>query len=976
MFWNRKCFLLVGMTAWAVMAVHAGVTMNGSPDIGVTTGTTAVPNGIDDSLKISLPRNTVEGRLSNGLHYLILPNGNPSNTVEMRLVMRLGAVQETEEQKGSAHFLEHMAFGGTRHFPGRSMVEYLEKLGMKYGRDINAVTGYDRTIFMLSVPMKKTDTAVLDSTLLILKDWLTDITFDADRTVKERGVILEELRGYDQGDDFYDLKIGHNQFAKRMPLGSAEDIRSIARPDLLNFYHKWYTPQLASVVVVGNVAPEQVEKRVRRMFGGIPMKKIDDYRTYTLDYKEGVHLKELTDSLPQKSRLELMIPHPCVIGKDLASTTDKKLGSLLVDAMNHRLSLAKIPCSVSDDWYLSDKNHFVLSCAGTSRDSLLKVVADASYEVKRMVIDGWCSPELAYLKKQVLGRLSYLPEGRSSSFYCDDFADYILAGDRYIYSEQEMQKLKEGVLRITSGQLQQRLKEWLSWMDRTLLVAYSNHAGASQHLQSQDVLKAWKSGQDRKMEAYSYCPVEVNEITATAPACLTVEHPLRSSDIVADTRLSNIKLRDVRLKNGLRILLRPTPNGSETLLFELAGRGGTADVPAERYHALEGMAGYIEMGGIDKVNYDTLTSYTCQENILVNLTLGHYWHGLLGTSPVKKSKELFNLIYEKIHYPELRYDDFEEIRQDELKSAGEESLLERLMHQASDRLLASRLDSLAGNIPAVCFRERTLDDVKSMNLDEIADYYRRMFTNPEGTTLIVTGDFEEKEILAQLVATFGRMQVPAHPLVLNNEPSHPSAAYVEGFEGGNDTQTILEYIYAGTFTPSLKAGMTLKLMRDILQDRLLSVLREKENIVYSPYSLLYYNGEPRNNYYFDLSLSVDSANTARTEQLVDKIVSDLRNHPVSRAELNKLKRSFRINKSQVLTEDAATDWRKMISLMIQNGESLKDFNDYDAQLDSITPADVCRSFQQLMRPEKRMLLYIGSHQLHDNSTTNNTTNKK
>ena len=967
MSFKGKQILLLGVLALSTASLYAGYDYKDQPD-GFTGATEVIPdeNRKNEKSKISLPEHTVEGRLQNGLHYLILPNEVPSHTAEMRLVMRLGAVQETEEQKGSAHFLEHMAFGGTRHFPGRSMVEYLERLGMKYGRDINAVTGYDRTIFMLSVPMSAEDTAVLDSTLLILKDWLTDITFDADRAAKERGVILEELRGYDQGDDFYDLKIGQNQFAERMPLGSQEDIRSIGRPDLLEFYQKWYTPQLASIVVVGDVSPKKVEKRIKKLFGGIPQKPIDDYRTYTLDYQDGVHLKELTDTLPQKSILELLIPHPCVVGRDLESTADKEIGNLLVDAVNSRLMMSRIPCTVSDNWYLSDKNHFVLACTGTSRDSLLQVVEQVSYELHRMVHDGWCSPELNHLKEQFVGRLNPLPSGRSSAAYCDDFADYILSGDRYIYVEDEMEHLKERLLKVTSAQLQKRLEEWLTWKERSLLIAYNNHAGTSESLQSQAVLKAWRNGQDRKLEIYNYCPAVVKEMTTSVPACLMEVHPLRESDIISDKRMEQIKLRDIRLKNGLRILLRPTPNESETILFELIGRGGTADVPSDRYYALEGMAGFMEMGGIEKVNYDTLMAYTCQENILVNLTLGHYWHGLLGTSPVKKSQELFNLIYEKMHYPELRYADFDEIKQDEIKSVGEVSLLEKLMQQASDRLLASRMDSLVGNIPSVCFRERTLEDVKSMNLDEIGEYYHRLFTNPNETTLIVTGDFKEDAIMSQLVATFGRMQQPNQPVALATPSLRSSAAYVEGFEGGNDTQTILDYVYAGTFKPSLKAGMTLKLMRDILQDRLLSVLREKENIVYSPYALLYYNGAPRNNYYFDLSLSVDSANTARTEKLVKEIVADLCKHPVSQEELNKLKRSFHVNKRQVLTEDAATDWRKMISLMIQNGESLEDFNNYDEQLHSITPEEVCQAFQQLMDPTKMMLFYIGTHQLHKN----------
>ena len=130
---------------------------------------------------ISLPVGTVEGRLENGLRYLILPNAAPKHNVEVRLVMRVGSLMENERQKGAAHFLEHSAFIGTQHFPGRSMVDYFERLGMKFGRDINAFTGFDRTIYWLSVPLEKTDDGVLDTTFLAIKDWLCGIAFEPER---------------------------------------------------------------------------------------------------------------------------------------------------------------------------------------------------------------------------------------------------------------------------------------------------------------------------------------------------------------------------------------------------------------------------------------------------------------------------------------------------------------------------------------------------------------------------------------------------------------------------------------------------------------------------------------------------------------------------------------------------------------------------------------------------------------------------
>ena len=133
------------------------------------------------STPILLPPGTVEGRLPNGLHYLILHNASPASRVEFRLIMRVGSVQETEQEKGCAHFLEHITFGGTRHFPKRSLVEYLESLGMKYGQDINAFTGFDRTIYMFAVPTDFAKDEALDRSLLILHDWLAGVTIDPEK---------------------------------------------------------------------------------------------------------------------------------------------------------------------------------------------------------------------------------------------------------------------------------------------------------------------------------------------------------------------------------------------------------------------------------------------------------------------------------------------------------------------------------------------------------------------------------------------------------------------------------------------------------------------------------------------------------------------------------------------------------------------------------------------------------------------------
>ena len=161
--------------------------------------------------RIMLPLGVIEEKLDNGLTYILVENDSPDRMIEMRLVFRAGSVLETEENRGAAHFLEHMAFGGTRHFPGKKLVDYVESLGIQYGMGLNAYTGYDRTVYQLAVPSD--DPEYIDNALLILKDWLVDIPLDKEKVDGEKGIIIEELRGYDVGDEFYNLKIGSGLYS-------------------------------------------------------------------------------------------------------------------------------------------------------------------------------------------------------------------------------------------------------------------------------------------------------------------------------------------------------------------------------------------------------------------------------------------------------------------------------------------------------------------------------------------------------------------------------------------------------------------------------------------------------------------------------------------------------------------------------------------------------------------------------------------
>ena len=222
-----------------------------------------------------LPTDTavLAGRLANGLQFFIRRNLKPEKRAELRLVLNAGSILETDAQRGIAHFVEHMAFNGTRRFPKADIVNFLERVGMRFGADVNAYTSFDETVYMLQIP---TDTARLVSSALdILEDWAHGVTFDTAEIRKERGVVIEEWRtgrnattriSYRQ----IPVMLRGSAYTLRSPIGTKENLETFADSVPAQFYRDWYRPDLMSIVAVGDFEAKQMEAMIRARFSRIP----------------------------------------------------------------------------------------------------------------------------------------------------------------------------------------------------------------------------------------------------------------------------------------------------------------------------------------------------------------------------------------------------------------------------------------------------------------------------------------------------------------------------------------------------------------------------------------------------------------------------------------------------------------------------------------------------------------------------------
>jgi zinc protease len=360
---------------------------------------------------------------------------------------------------------------------------------------------------------------------------------------------------------------------------------------------------------------------------------------------------------------------------------------------------------------------------------------------------------------------------------------------------------------------------------------------------------------------------------------------------------------------------------------------------------------------------DDYYSLVSQNGIGLIVAMEQWWHGIIASSPSDKAGVLLNLVAEKMLRPRLDYEEFEELRKYELEDFGEESYISKLMKTDYQRQLNARMDSLMGNMVYGRRLKAEKEDLEALNLDKIGDFYKSLYSNPDGMTCVICGSFDKEEMISSAVPVFGTMISSGPGRYGVSYFTLPQERVMHAWPNANETQTAFDYVLYGKYEPSLRNGLILKLMQHLVRGRLLSVLREENSLVYSPYIDLFYNAVPDNVFYFDINASVDRRNTALVHECLEGIIRDLQEKKVSVKELNTLKQIFIVNKRNYLQNDATSGWKTYLVGQLKNGESLADLEKYESILNGITPSEVRDAFRSLVDVDDHLILSIGDFEL-------------
>ena len=701
----------------------------------------------------------VRGVLPNGLTYYIQHNANPKDRAFFYIAQKVGSVQEEEDQRGLAHFLEHMCFNGSEHFTGNAIVNFCQRIGVRFGAHLNAYTAADRTVYNIdNVPTD--DPANLDSCLYILYDWANALTLDPAEIDKERGVIHEEWRVRNSGfmrileRQLPNLMPG-SKYGNRLPIGLMEVVDNFKPEVLRAYYEKWYRPDLQGIIVVGDIDVRQMEQKVKDIFGKIPAQPNAAKHEYfpVPDNSEPIIVfdkdKEVVSPI-----VEIMVKHdpvPREMNNTAVGVANQFVFYMITKMFNYRFS-------------------DLMQDAGTPFSSLEAEDGDFILASTKEALT------VAYQPKDGKGDEAFrtaIREMRRAARYGFTDAEYKRAQADY---NSSLDQAVEARKTIKSGQLVQEIvRHFLENYPKTNFdgrIQMQRQLGQMVPLQAVNMaLQQLIGGLDTNLVVMGLYPekegidVPANEAMTTLLAQAKQEEVKPYEAKVVDTQLlaqepkpgkiakelpaDALGYKTLVLGNGVKVLYKQTDYDEARISFSATSPGGWAKLPTRDMDQVELFDEVMADNGLGRFNGNDLGKALTGRIVSIAPSLGHYSDNFSGSSSKKDLRTLFQLAY--LYFTDVHYDtvNFRNVYKQQ----------EQYLANRSANPLSALQDSVTvhvhGNNPRV--QPFTLDRLKNVRYDEILRIYRERFANPADFTFYFTGAVNEDSIKALAAQYLGSL---------------------------------------------------------------------------------------------------------------------------------------------------------------------------------------------------------------------------
>ncbi len=885
-----------------------------------------------DDLKKPIPFDPAvrTGKLSNGMTYYIRKNAEPKKRAELYLVNKVGSILENDNENGLAHFTEHMCFNGTKNFPKNELVSYLQKAGIKFGDDLNAYTSFDQTVYQLPVP---TDSAeIFRKAFIVLEDWAHNVTMDGKEIDKERGVILEELRGGKGAgkrmrDKYFPVILAGSKYAKRNIIGTEEILKNFKHETIRNFYKRWYRPDLQAIIAVGDFDIDEVEKTIKTRFGAIPKAvKPTPRPEFPIPAHSDTKIAIITDPEQPYMIAQVITKLPKVKGTVLNDSREdiKKdlFNSMLQARLQELQQSANPPFLFAGGGYGGFLgNYDSYASIAVAKDGNLDLGLNAVLnEVVRVKKFGFTATELERVKKNYFTstekRFKEKDKTKSAELV-NEYMQHFLDGSSSMGIDFYFDFVKKNLDGIKVEEVNALVNKFLTTENRAVIIMASDKD--KEKLPNEAKVNEWLANAGKDVTAYIDKVIDKPIVDSLPPM----------GRIAFRKQVAEIGVTELSLGNGIKVVLKPTDFKNDEILISARSQGGTSLYDEKDYMSAGMSDAVVEQSGVGAFDKTSLTKALTGKTVEISPFVSEIEEGFYGSASPKDLETALQLIH--AYFTKPRND------KDIIKGfmASQRSAIQNMKASPSPEMVFS--DTLSTTLGANNFRRQpiSIERFDMTNTDRAYDIYKERFADASDFTFFLTGAIkldEVKPLLEKYLASLPTQRKKESYKDLGIRI--PAGRITKTVYKGLEPKSRASLVYSGDFEYNDDNKTQLDALEEVLNIKLIEEIREKESGVYGIGAQATYSKIPAQRYTIRIGYGTGPE---RVEELGTKtlaIIETIKKNGATQVDIDKVKAETRRAMEVKMRENSF--WQEQLIDAYTKGEDPKNILNWEKQLDKIT----------------------------------------
>ena len=894
-------------------------------------------NAQNDADAIPIDKNTKVGKLANGLTYYIRRNVKPEGKVELKLAVNAGSVLERDDQQGVAHFLEHMAFNGTKNFPKNELVEFLQKAGVRFGADLNAHTSFDETVYDL--PISSKDEKVLNKGYQVIRDWAGNLLLETSEIDKERGIILEEKRmrqgaGMRMMTKYFPSLLNGSKYGERLPIGTEHIITTAPRKAFVDFYNDWYRPNNMAVIIVGDIDVVQAEAKVKALFGDLknPSKapvrpEITPIQWHKEDKAAVVTDKENTSNIIQVYLGLKKAEDPTKWKSYGENTLNELLSSMLGNRLEEYGLKASSPIgfgrvSLEGSQFRGYSQINMLASVKENATDALNTIVLEVLNAKKF---GFTTAEFERAKKETLENYverAAEKDKTESSRFANEYVNNFLDKEASPGIEAEKKYVDQYFAKLTLAEANAAIAKLD--INAPAYVLFTALESAKNLPTEASLLAAYKAAKLQTPKAYEEKAV-AKELIDVMPAAGKVVNTESNADFGT---------KSYTLSNGIKVICKKTDYKNDEILLSGFQWGGNSNLTEREIVVSKYLRTVVNSLGLGTHNSSELQKMLTGVNAMATLSSSNNTLSVNGKSTVKDFEKFMQILHLR-----LTNVNFDSEEMDGMRSSSKQQI-GMLKNNPSLKFVDTLNMFKYSNSKRFAYFPY-LEEMATVSNDDIKNLYKKLTSNLNGLTLVLIGNVDDANIATMLEKYVGSITTKSEKISLNTANIIRPVIGKNTFlvKGGKEKKSEINHTYYGNITSfDDKENLSYGLLAEVLQMKTTEKLREEMGGTYSPRVGGQMTRPPMLEY--SLSLIVPSApeNVDKLTAAFDEIVAKVAGGDISDDDMLKAKEQ---RKKALETQMKTNNYW----LQIVESQDMYKFNTslittYFTRLNDITKADL------------------------------------